>query len=138
MKTKQILLGIAATFIVGAIVTSCMTGDLLVPKVILSPEVLDAQRWFEKQEANSEGIRIILFNEKRATASWPDWDLTFSEENDRYKFLGVYLSKTVPKKRTIRKKEDGTEEQEMYMKDSASQPANARESSMKRGIHAIW
>jgi len=91
-----------------------MTGDLLTPKVILSPEVIDAQSWYEKQEANTKGIRIVLFNGERATPSWPDWRLTFSEENAQYKILGVDLSKTVPKKRSIRNKENGAEEQEMY------------------------
>ena len=107
---KSILKRVFLLLLPMGIFYSCMTKEIFIPEEKFSPEVTDAQLWYDKQEEKTEGFRMISPDGQKYPPLWPDWKMTFSEEDEQYKYLGVNLGKTTRKLISVSKKEDGTED----------------------------
>ncbi len=105
---KSILKQAFLLLLLARVFSSCVTMDTFIPEEKFSPEVTDAQLWFDKQEIKAEGVRIVLPDGQIGFPLWPDWKMTFSEEDSLYRYLGVHL-KPSRKIHSVTKNEDGTD-----------------------------
>ena len=104
---KFILRQLILLFLLAGIFNSCMTGDQLILKEKVSPEVIDVKLWYEKQKWNNDGFRMALPNGIKVTPLWPNWTMAFSEEDEQCKYMGFNLEKRTPQTNSTESDEYG-------------------------------